>query len=202
LPTFQWYFFVTLILDPGELNFWRYCTVVGILYPHTESLLEWSAISMWSWCLIFQSDECCVCMLCLYTQLSFVPAQMVWGMVGSQVVMPCPYAAWIRINLIGHPDSCCLLLIFSSLAANQLYHLGSRLGQDITDHLNPPTVTYTVWAGTDNGFVYKYSVQTQHPPHWPLMIETETVSELSGTNSTLDGWLVKTISSYTVAKKD
>jgi hypothetical protein len=92
------------------------------------------------------------------------------GQSGSDALSICSLH---REHLIGHPDSSCLLLIVSSLAANQLYHLGSGLGQDITDHLNPPTVTYTVWAGTDNGFVYKYSVETQPPPHWPLMVETD-----------------------------
>jgi hypothetical protein len=33
--------------------------------------------------------------------------------------------------------------------------------------------------------------ETQHSPHQPLMMETETVSEMSGTNSTLTHPIVR-----------
>jgi hypothetical protein len=154
---------------------------------------------MWSWCLMFQGlsvspssgvDVMNVVFACyVYRQAIICPIPDGMGNGGQSDSDAQSICSLHREHSIGHLDSCCLLLIFSSLAANQLFHFGSRLGQDITDQLTPPAVTYTVWAGTDNGFVYKYSVQTQHPPHWPLMMETETVSEPSGTNSTL-AWLI------------
>jgi hypothetical protein len=64
LPTFQWYFF-------RHFNSWpRGAEFLTLLHCRSHVISKyrkssWTFISMWSWCLIFQSDECCVCMLCV-----------------------------------------------------------------------------------------------------------------------------------------
>jgi hypothetical protein len=119
----------------------------------------------------------------------------------SQIVMPCPYAACIRNTQLFHLNSCCLLLVFSILTNNQLFDLGSRLGQDIIDHPTPPAVTHTVWAGPDNSCVHKYSVQTT-----PITLTPDDGDRLSLSHRAptphWHGWLLKIVPLYTIAVKD
>lgn len=68
---------------------------------------------------------------------------------------------------------------------DQLLLTLSKLGQDITGHLALPSSHHTIWPGTHSNTVYKYILHTQPSgQHCPL-IETETVSKMSNTNSML-----------------
>jgi hypothetical protein len=205
-------FFDNLNLDAGELNFWHYYIVVGILYPRTvksywmishinvELVSDVSGTICVSiirgWC-----DECCVCMLCLYTELSSVPTQMVWGMMSSQIVMPCPYAAfigntqlviWIHVACywsfqVWQPTNCSTWgpgwdKISLNTQPHPLLPTQSEQGQTValcinivckhnTQHIGP-------WWRKQ-----RLSLSHQAPiPHW-------------------HGWLLKTTILYTVAKK-
>lgn len=64
------------------------------------------------------------------------------------------------------------------------------LGQENTNYFILLTATYMTGLGWDKQvFLYKYSMWTQHLSHQSLMVGTETVHEMSDTNSTFI-WLI------------
>jgi hypothetical protein len=76
----------------------------------------------------------------------------------------------------------------SCVSVEVMSDISDRTGQDVTDQLTHLAVPCAVWAGMNDSFVSKCNVRTQHSSHQSLM-ETDTICETSGTNSTL-AWMI------------